>query len=367
MNLNLPEIDTEVALSLARFFIKAEKPLFFFGQKGVGKSSIAIEAASDLRFKINHLNLNVVDRYDFLGIPDIHNPSELVSYKSPYFLPPLKEGKKPDTVIILDEIDKCPQELTSPLYELLQRRTINGKPINVISFILTGNLPNEGTGSNDISTAILDRGAKYLLQFNLEKWLTWGRTHGVDSLILGFLQSNPAWACGKIEAEGYLASPSPRGWTQASDAMIKARSMKIVDTASVVNIVAGFVGLAAALQFQVWLEHNRNFEPAASSLIETGHCAIKYQNLTPTQKLIFVITACGASKRRFLKETKTIPQYIYVERLCQWLIENDVDMEICALAIANSFTIDLVVNPKYKLYDCHDFFALSSKASLPAK
>src|SRR5690606_28038254 len=139
------------------------------------------------------------------------------------------------------EVDKAPPEVTAPLLEILQFKKINGKPINVAGCILTGNLFNEGAHSNLINTALLDRGAKYILSFNFEKWIDWAKAHAVHDLILGFLRSNPEFACGKIEDSTY-ASPSPRGWTYASNALIRAKELKIVDIDTVTQIISGFVG-----------------------------------------------------------------------------------------------------------------------------
>lgn len=97
-----------------------------------------------------------------------------MQFKLPKYLPPL-EKKKADTVILFDEIDKAPSELMGPLLEILQFKTINGVPLNVSSCILTGNLMEENVGSFDINKALLDRGAKYILKFEFDKWLNWAK------------------------------------------------------------------------------------------------------------------------------------------------------------------------------------------------
>lgn len=362
--LNLQSIDQEQALNLSRFFLKSGQNIFIFGRRGTGKTHIAIEAALECGYKISYINLSVVERPDIAGYPII-NDSDIVHYKSPYFLPSLQENKKPDCVLLFDEVDKCPQEVTAPLLEILDTHSINGKKLNVIACILTGNLANEGAFSNELNKALLDRGAKYILKFNFEKWLTWARAHGVHDLILGFLVSNPEYACGEIESSCY-ATPSPRGWTHASEALIKARTAKIVDIDTIVSIVSGFVGFEAGLKFRTWYNYYRGFEPIIASLIETGSCIINYNELTPTEKMVFCIAACHLTKIRFIQESKTKPQYQYVERLCNFLLTNNVALEIQAIGIANSFPAELVVNPKYKLYQCKSFFDLSSKVSLPS-
>ena len=101
-------------------------------------------------------------------------------------------------------------------------------PINAVSCILTGNLAQERAYSNDLSSALLDRGAKYILTFNFEKWVDWAKANNVHDLIIGFLRSDPSFACGAIEESTY-ASPSPRSWTWASQALLHAKELKMSD------------------------------------------------------------------------------------------------------------------------------------------
>jgi hypothetical protein len=361
-SLNLLEIDQEQCLNLSRFFLKAGKNILTLGRRGTGKTDIAIQAALECNYKVNYINLSVIERPDLLGYPIMDN-SDVIRYKSPYFLPLLKDGKKADSIILFDEIDKCPHEITSPLLEILKDRTINGKAVNTVACILTGNLPNEGTHSNQISSALLDRGAKYILRFSFEKWLIWARANNVHDLILGFLVANPNFACGEIETDE-LASPSPRGWTYASEALIKAKSLKLTDVQTITNIVSGFVGFEAGEKFSAWYRFYRGFEPVILALLESGSCPLDYEKLSLTERMVFVITACNLAKDRFLKESRSKPQYRCIEHLCSFLVSHNVSLENQAIGLSNSFPVELVANPKYKLYQCPAFFELSSKISV---
>lgn len=363
-SLNLQEIDQEEATDLCRFFTKIGQNICLFGQRGTGKTEISIQSILDSGFKVNYINLSVIERPDLAGYPDIHSSGDVITFKSPFFLPTLKEGEKPDRVLLFDEVDKASPETTSPLLEILNKKTINGKPINAISCILTGNLINEGAYSNQISSALLDRTSKYILKFDFEKWLDWAKLNNVHDLILGFLASNKELACGNIESTSY-ATPSPRGWTLASEALIKAKSSKIMEIDTIANIISGYVGAEAGLQFRTWYEYYRKFEPAVLSLIESGESLIDFDSLPPTEKIVFCITACHLTKTRFIKESKVKPKYQFIENLCSFFAKNSVPLEIQTLSISNSFPIEFVVDKKYQLYNCKSFFNLSSQLSSP--
>lgn len=355
-SLNLKEIDQEQALNLTKFFIKSKQNIFLFGRRGTGKTDIALQAAKECNLKVNYINLSVIERPDLAGYPNVNSDSDVITFKSPYFLPTLKDGAVSDSIILFDELDKAPAEVTSPLLEILQFKRINGKPINAAACLLTGNLLNEGAYSNLISTALLDRGAKYILAFDFQKWLDWAKLNNVNDLITGFLRSNPEFACGNVDSNCY-ASPSPRGWTLASNALSKSREHKIVDIETITQIISGFVGAEAGLRFQIWYEYYKKFEPIVHSLIETGSIGqFKFNELMPTEKIIFVISACYLAKQKVIQEfSKTTKnKFVCLDHLCKFLSTNNVDSEVQVMGLYNSFDFDMVT--KYKLYANKVFF-----------
>ena len=352
--LNLQEIDQEQALNLTKFFIRSDQNIFIFGQKGVGKTHIAIQSIQECNYKINYINLSVIERTDLSGYPDMMSTGDVVSFKSPYYLPNLLENQNPDSVILFDEVDKAPPEVTAPLLEILQFRTINGKKINTMGCILTGNLLTEKVYSNQISTALLDRGSKYILSFNFDKWMDWAKSNNIHDLILGFLKNNTDFICGKNIDHNY-ASPSPRSWTLASDALHKAKKLKLIDNETILHIVSGYVGKEAGLRFKIWYEYYRKFEPTILSLIDKGELNIDFNSLHPTEKLIFIISACYLAKQKTINSTtKQKNKFLHLENLCNFFVTNNVDKEMQVMGFYNSFDFEMIT--KYKLYTSKIFF-----------
>jgi hypothetical protein len=356
--LNLQEIDQEQALNLSKFFIKSGGNLFLFGKSGIGKTQIAIQAAKETNYKVNYINLSVIERPDLIGYPDMQADGDMITFKSPYFLPKLIEGSAPDNIFLFDEVDKAPSEITAPLLEILQFKKINGTPVNAAACILTGNLFNERAYSNQISSALLDRGSKYILNFSMEKWLDWAKINNIHDLILGFLRSNPEYACGKTEDTNY-ASPSPRAWTLASDAIFKAKALKIVDIETVSQIISGFVGVDAGIKFKIYYNYYRQLEPYIFSLIESGNLTIDFNKLMLTEKLVFVISACYYAKQKILQPFKGKNKFLPLENLCNFFLMNKIEREMMVIGLCNSFSFEMIA--KYKLYTCKVFFDMFNK------
>lgn len=350
---NLAEIDQEQALNLIKFFIKSNQNLFLFGRRGIGKTHLVLQAAKECNYKVNYINLSVIERPDLAGYPDFHADSNIVSFKSPYYLPELLENETPNNILLFDELDKASPEVTAPLLEILQFKKINGKPLGVASCVLTGNLLNEGAFSNQVSSALLDRGSKYLLSFHFEKWLDWARSNDVHDLILGFLSTNQELICGKYDDIQY-ASPSPRSWTLASDALCKAKELKISDAQSICQIVSGFVGKEVGLKFKIWYENYKKFDPYIHALLEYKEMNFNYKNLIPSEKLIFVVSTCYLAKQKTLLNIKNKNKFLYLENLCHFFDKYEIDLELQTIGISNSFSFENIT--KHKLYSCKIFF-----------
>jgi hypothetical protein len=349
---NLQKISQQDAFNLIKFFVDCEKNILLFGRRGIGKTEIILQAIKACKYKVNYINLSVMERCDLGGYPNIHSNSDVITFKSPHYLPKLEVGQKPDTVLFFDELDKCAPETTAPLLEILQFRKVNGVPLNVVSCVLTSNLIEEGAYSNMISSALLDRVSKYTLDFNFDLWTDWAKTNGVHDLILGFLRSDPTFACGKVEDSAY-ASPSPRSWTLASEALVKSKELKMSDIESVTHIISGYVGAEAGLRFKIWYEYYRKFEPFVRTLIDKNNLVMDFNSLQPTEKVVFVVAACFYAKQRVFAD-KSKNKFVYLENLCDFFIKQKVESEIQLMGLYNSFDFDMIA--KHKLYSCKVFY-----------
>ena len=352
--LNLKEINQEETLNLLRFTMKTGSNLFLFGRRGLGKTHLSLQAARECGYKISYINLSVIERPDLAGWPILNDASDVVVYKQPYYLPKLETGARSDQILLFDEADKCHSEITAPLLEILQFRTINGKQINAAACILTGNLMSENAGSNQISPALLDRGAKYVLGFSFPLWLKWARENNLNELVLGFLIRNPELAIGEIETE-YYATPSPRGWTLVSEALNKAVALNLDDIDTMTSIVAGFVGAECSLKFFVWLKYYKQYEPIIHTLLERGVCSVNFSELDQTEKYVFSLTACHLAKLKILDPPKGRSKTKCLEYLCAFFDREKVENEIQLIALRNSFPMEAVVKNK-ALLNCKPFF-----------
>lgn len=178
-------------------------------------------------------------------------------------------------VLLLDEIDKSPPENLQPLLELLLYRTINGRPLNIQSIIMTGNLPDEQTYAEPLSHALTNRAMIFELVPDINIWLKWGRNNDLHPLVLGFLskEENAAEFFNKRPKNNQMytyAYPSPRSWTRASNTVYKydaiqddMKHLLVGDTTPDdvrELILSSIVGQEASEKLNVWFNYYQQYD-----------------------------------------------------------------------------------------------------------
>ena len=137
--------------------------------------------------------------------------------------------------------------------------------------------------------------------------------------------------------------PSPRSWTYAAQDIdnfresleneSKENKQSLIDFEYM--LVAGRVGVSAALEFKIWLKHYRILAPEIKALIETG----KMPNtsvLDLSKIMVFGIAGINAinnaCKNKNIEKINKITNHV-----CKWLNTDDVAPDIVYAIIKSTF------------------------------
>lgn len=269
-------------------------------------TEMAMGICKGLGLNYRYLNLSVLEAPDLMGLPTTKEGKTV--YAPPEFLPefdPNEELLEP-IVLIVDELDKAKDEVESPMLELFQFRSINGKQFNIQSVIATGNLPDEKAKSRLVSHALANRCLIYKVRCEFEPWRQWAVSANVNPLVVGFLDKHPEYLLLPNATKDPTAycKPSPRAWSRA------ARELDFLQSNSDIyqdisfkdlrpgedniskfaqTIVAGRVGMAASVKFKVWVDHYRKYEPVVEALLYNGE--FPDRNLTSEAMIIIAMSA----------------------------------------------------------------------------
>lgn len=263
----ISEIDQETLMKCLKFSIQTGGNIMTFGPAGIGKTEMAMQAATELQFEFVYLNLSVLEAPDMVGLPQVTAEGR-TGYAPPETIPLFDDNKK-KVVLLVDEVDKAKPELQNPCLELFQFRAMNGRKMNIHSVVATGNLPDEGAFSQPVSHALTNRCSVYRVTHSFDPWQAWAVKAAVNPLIVGFLSKHQELLLQPApegDATAYC-HPSPRAWTLAARDLDNAPK-DTVDFQSL--LIAGRVGMGASVKFRVWLDHYRHIEPLIDALVRDG-------------------------------------------------------------------------------------------------
>lgn len=351
---DIPVVTTKSYIQASDFSIKSGRNMIVFGQAGIGKTEIAWQRVNLLNYTPIYVNLSVLEAPDLQGLPTVEKTSEgpRVEYATPKFLPPAT-GSGPKHVLVLDEIDKARPELQNPLLELFQSKSINGRKLDVHAIVATANLPDEGAFSQPLSTALTNRSMNFKLEASFDDWQEWAAQTGLNALVVGFLNRNHDYFSRARVADDDTAYNrcSPRSWTNSARSVDDAGPGANVDFLTL--IISGYVGYAAAVKFQVWLDHYRHIEPAIDKLVKHG---VHPDDMAMDRQIVAAIMSCnevakecrkqGGDKKKHLELVHKMTNNVY-----NWLVTLPCNYQI----IATKSTMDMELVKAFRLTSIKSF------------
>jgi len=334
---NLQKINTKEYAEILRGAIQTGSNVAVFGRRGSGKTEIAKQQIRETKVELDgkethvkevYLNLSVAERTDMGGYPDMFGvikdsedkkKSRFVDIILPQFFAPLIEGDQP-CVALLDEVDKADPAIWAPLLEIVQFKTINGRPLkNLRSVVMTGNLISEG--GRKPSPPLLDRSEKYIIEADATLWLDWaGKSGEIHPSITAYINDHHSDLFGPVDLGENYADPSPRGWHLASKVLFEGERLNW--SPDLLNMkVSGFVGKRAGLEYSIYFSHYRVLLPLVNKLFESGpskDIVKEYDSLEPGKQLIACMIVCSrlasildaASPKKLPKELGYVGKFL---------------------------------------------------------
>lgn len=338
---NLAKINTKELSSHINKTIQIGGNIAIFGRRGTGKTEISKQEIKALGLHEQYLNISVMERVDLGGYPNVfasQQGREFVNFLMPQFYEKMINGDKP-VVLLLDEVDKADQSLWAPLLEITQFRSINGTPLtNLYATVMTGNLISEG--GQRPSLPLLDRAEKYLVEADATSWLAWaGKSGRIHPSITAFISDNPTQLFGAVDPEDRYADPSPRGWTRASDILVRGEE-KNWHADVLHNKVRGCVGKQAGILYSIYFDHYQRLLPMVERIYKNENIAAEYTALDPSQQLIVCMIACARLANHLDQATSDVPPPALklMGRFFQYVSHENV-----LAAVRSQVTIDRIV------------------------
>ena len=186
-------VDFATFLSVVPHILDAKLPVLLRGRHGVGKSEVVYQTAAVRGLPVVERRASQMTEGDLLGLPDTADTDidgrKATTWNAPDWL--VTACTQP-VVIFLDEVDRATMEVRTELFELTDRRKINGWHLHADTLIIAAVNGGEHGAQyqvGEMDPAELDRWTVFDVEPTCEDWLTWAKDN-VDGLVWDFINTN---------------------------------------------------------------------------------------------------------------------------------------------------------------------------------
>ncbi|MBI1396356.1 MAG: AAA domain-containing protein [Betaproteobacteria bacterium] len=212
-----------VAAVLAREFETASEglhtPVMLWGPPGVGKSDIVRDLAAAAGVGLVDLRLSQLEPTDLRGIP--FREGRVVEWSVPTMLPEAtRHGER--GILFLDEINAAAPTVAAAAYQLILDRRLGDYAVPPAWVIFAaGNRQGDRGVTYAMPAPLANRFTHYELEPDIDDWVAWAHSAGVDARVIAFLRFRPERLFDFDPSRTPIAFPSPRTWEYAHRAIAK--------------------------------------------------------------------------------------------------------------------------------------------------
>lgn len=226
---------------------------FLVGQPGGGKSACAREIAKELQetysipdSRVVEFNPSLRDPVDIMGIPFKSEDGTHSEWLPPQEFFAIRAGQGP-SILILEELSDAGMAMQNPLCRVILDRYAGQMKLSEKLFIIaTGNRVEDKSGANRLSTKLGNRVRTLNFDSDVEDWMTWAYSHGINSTLISFIKFRPA-LLNSFDPK-VSVNPTPRSWEDVN------RIPQELEAAVFYEHAKGAVGEGAAAEYAAFVK-----------------------------------------------------------------------------------------------------------------
>jgi hypothetical protein len=165
------------------------RPVFIWGQPGIGKSSLVEEFAAQVGLECQTLLGTQLAAEDLIGVPRIIGEDDQARSR---FCPPEAIARDEPYVLFLDELNGSSHEVQKAFYSLILNRRLGSYTLHPESVVIgAGNRSQDAAIVRPMSSALINRMVHVHLVSSPRDWLAWARRSGIHPWVIDYISQRP--------------------------------------------------------------------------------------------------------------------------------------------------------------------------------
>ncbi len=226
------------------------RPIFIWGQPGIGKSALVEQFADNVGMPCISLLGSQLAPEDIIGVPQIVNGKSR-------FCPPTNIARDEAFILFLDELNACSHEVQKAFYSLINDKRIGEFALPPGTVVIgAGNRAEDAAIVKPLSSALINRMLHVSLKPTVSAWLTWAGQNDIHPWVYQYieLRSDHLWSKPPRQQETFS---TPRSWHALSDAL-KSINEEDLDNETIAVLAKGLLTPAHAQQFCAFVKQKLN-------------------------------------------------------------------------------------------------------------
>lgn len=268
--------------------INRKRPLFIWGQPGIGKSDIVAEVARMQNRPLIDIRLPLMEPTDIRGIPyladvkviDQHGNIVRDEYNVPITDKEFRWSTPSDlptdalsrALVFFDEMSAAPPSVQAATYQIILNRRIGSyKMPKDVAIIAAGNRVKDKGVAYNMPSPLQNRFTHLTLDVDIDDWKEWAILNRVHKDVIGYISFQPGdLNTFNSNSEGY-AFATPRSWYFVSELLQEPdEDGKLFDTSLPSDVlgdmVKGTVGEGPGIKFMTYRAQAANLPHARDVL-----------------------------------------------------------------------------------------------------
>lgn len=194
------------------------RPVFIWGQPGIGKSSLVEAFAAEVGLPCQTLLGTQLAAEDLIGIPYYSDFSgDGSGLRRSRFAPPESIARDEPYVLFLDELNGSSAEVQKAFYSLILDRRLGDYELPKESVVIgAGNRSQDSAIVRPLSSALINRMVHVHLVSSPGDWLAWARESGIHPWVVDYMSQRPDHLTSAPPKHEEPFS-TPRSWHMLSD------------------------------------------------------------------------------------------------------------------------------------------------------